>query len=237
MFHSSHDWPCKLLLMCHWLELFIERDELGHEGVEFDLWQCIWGLKTPPHWELCVFVHGAVLQYVRVHVCACVRLPREYNNSQQTQRLLCSFEAPRMKKLSWEINKSGVMLSQAFSFLLLMAQEVFNHVPFFFFVCHLAPQRSGQPNQTHWWATSVILSMLVFIFLPFTVSQLQCLINPSGAVHAGLHSPQLLPWNYLWKQSVSTFISLLQKKCKFFIWIIQNSPLSHGFIYLSIEVL
>lgn len=132
MFHSSHDWPCKLLLMCHWLELFIERDELGHEGVEFDLWQCIWGLKTPPHWELCVFVHGAVLQYVRVHVCACVRLPREYN-SQQTQRLLCSFEAPRMKKLSWEINKSGVMLSQVFSFLLLMAQEVFNHVPFFFF--------------------------------------------------------------------------------------------------------
>lgn len=139
-----------------------------------------------------MFVHGVVLQYVCVYVCACVRLPREYNNSQQTQRLLCSFEAPRMKKLSWEINKSGVMLSQAFFPLLLMAQEVFNHVPFFL-VCHLAPQRSGQPNQTHWWAASVIQSMLVFIFLPFTVSQLQCLINPSGAVHAGLHSPQLLP--------------------------------------------
>lgn len=115
MLLSSHDWPCRLLLMCHWLELFIEGDELGHEGVGFDLWQCIWGLKTPPHWELHVFVHGVILQCVCVRVFVeSVHLPREYNNSQQTQRLLCSFEAPRMKKLSWEINKSGVMLSQAF---------------------------------------------------------------------------------------------------------------------------
>lgn len=115
MLLSSHDWPCKLLLMCHWLELFIERDELGHEGVGFDLWQCICGLKTPPYWERRVFVHGVVLQCVCVRVFAqSVHLPREYNNSQQTQRLLCSFEAPWMKKLSWEINKSGVMLSQPF---------------------------------------------------------------------------------------------------------------------------
>lgn len=55
-----------------------------------------------------------------VFVCMCVlaesvHLPREHN-SQQTQRLLCSFEAPWMEKLNWEINKSGVMLSQAFFF-------------------------------------------------------------------------------------------------------------------------
>lgn len=60
-----------------------------------------------------MFVHGVVLQYVGVLVES-VRLPGEYNNSQQTQRLLCSFEAPGMKKLSWEINKSAVMLSQGF---------------------------------------------------------------------------------------------------------------------------
>lgn len=38
MLLSSHDWPCKLLLMCHWLELFIERDELGMRE-----WSLIYG--------------------------------------------------------------------------------------------------------------------------------------------------------------------------------------------------
>lgn len=41
MFRSPHDWPCKLLLMCHRLEPFIGRDEPGHRGARFDLWPCI----------------------------------------------------------------------------------------------------------------------------------------------------------------------------------------------------
>lgn len=69
MFRFTHGWLCKLLLMCHRLELFIEKDEPGHRGAGFDLWQCIGGLKTPtpPRGELCRG-YDAVLRWRRVHV-------------------------------------------------------------------------------------------------------------------------------------------------------------------------
>lgn len=78
------------LLMCHRLELFIEKDEPGQRGAAFDLWRFILRIKKPtpptdPRSELpgaCTFV------------CAleqAVHLPMEHNNSQQTLRLLRSF--------------------------------------------------------------------------------------------------------------------------------------------------
>lgn len=186
MLLSSHDWPCKLLLMCHWLELFIERDELGHEGAEFDLWQCIWGLKTPPHWELHVFVHGIVL----LCVCVCVfvesvHLPREYNTSQQTQRLLCSFEAPWMKKLSWEKSINQESCCQKHFFPPFDGPRTLSSCAFnlTFFIIWLHSFQDKPTNHTGGGgAASVILSILVFIFLPFTISHLQCLINPRVAL-------------------------------------------------------
>lgn len=140
-----------------------------------------------------------------VFMCMCVLVSICRGNIATANKLRDCFalsKHPGWKKLSWEINKSGVMLSLAFFSLLLMAQEVFNHVLFFF---HLAPQLSGQPNQPHWWVTSVILSVLVCIFLLFTISQLQCLVKPYGAINAELHSPQLLP----------SICSLLEKKYNF----------------------
>lgn len=41
----------KLLLMCHRLELFIEKDEPGQRGAAFDLWRFILRIKKPPRPE------------------------------------------------------------------------------------------------------------------------------------------------------------------------------------------
>lgn len=69
MFRFTHGWLCKLLLMCHRLELFIEKDEPGHRGAGFDLWQCIGGLKTPPHREASCVV--GMMRFSGGGVCTC----------------------------------------------------------------------------------------------------------------------------------------------------------------------
>lgn len=175
MLPSSHDRPCKLLLMCHWLELFIERDEPGHEGAGFDLWQCIWGLKTPPPL-------GAPCVCARVCVCVCVR--GECPFAEGIQQLPTNSEIALLFRSTpgWKKNWAGKSINQEscchkrflfffFFFLLLMAREVFHHVPLiqlFFFFHHLALQLSI-PSQTSQAKTggpllSVVPSMLVFMF-------------------------------------------------------------------------
>lgn len=70
MFRFMRGWLCKLLLMCHRLELFSEKDEPGHRGAGFDLWQRTRGLKTPPHREAsCV---ACMMSFSGVGVCTCV---------------------------------------------------------------------------------------------------------------------------------------------------------------------
>lgn len=72
--------------------------------------------------------------YVCTPACVCsVPLPRDYNNSQRTQRLLCSLGAPRMEKKkkiwAWKsINQES--RCRTLPPLLQMVQEAFHHALF-----------------------------------------------------------------------------------------------------------
>lgn len=107
-------WPCKLLLMCRWLEFFNERDWLGHRGVGLDLWLCVCGLKTPiPLGAVCLYecAHVCTLcVFVFVCVCVCWTVPIHQGNittaTTQSQRLLSSFTG------SWKKNGAGKSINQ-----------------------------------------------------------------------------------------------------------------------------
>lgn len=79
----------KLLLMCHRLELFIEKDEPGQRGAAFDLWRFILRIKKPPPPDPRSELSGACMCERTLEQA--VHLPMEHNNSQQTLRLLRSF--------------------------------------------------------------------------------------------------------------------------------------------------
>lgn len=70
----------KLLLMCHRLELFIEKDEPGQRGAAFDLWRFILRIKkpTPPH-------RPEKRAPRRVHVRVCARAGCPFANGTQQQ--------------------------------------------------------------------------------------------------------------------------------------------------------
>lgn len=164
MLPSSHDRPCKLLLMCHWLELFIERDEPGHEGAGFDLWQCIWGLKTPPPL-------GAPCVCARVCVCVCVR--GECPFAEGIQQLPTNSEIALLFRSTpgWKKNWAGKSINQEscchkrflFFFFFFspfdgsrsLSSCAFNST-FFFFSSFGTAAFNTEPNQPSqdWWAAA-----------------------------------------------------------------------------------
>lgn len=195
MLPSSHDRPCKLLLMCHWLELFIERDEPGHEGAGFDLWQCIWGLKTPPPLgapcvcsRVCVCVRRASTVCLCSSVCLRVSICR--GNTTTANKLRDCFalsKHPWMKK-NWagkSINQESCC-HKCFLFFFFfspfdgsrsLSSCAFNFTSFFFFfnIWHHSFQDQAKPAKPSqdWWAAAFgrsINSCLYVAFHYFTPS-------------------------------------------------------------------